>query len=62
MLAVIIVNMPLSTFFPLQMVPDFGPLAKRQHWHWPPGAASGSEECRHLGKDLHWQGEYHDKF
>lgn len=57
MLAIIIVNMPFSTFFPLQMVPDFDPPVKRQHWHRTPGAASGSEKCWHLGKGLHWRRE-----
>ena len=52
MLALIIVNMPLSAFFPLQMVPDPDPPIKKQHWHRTPGAASGREKCRHLGKGL----------
>ena len=52
MLHLVIVNLPLSALFPLQMVPDPDPPAKKQHWHRTPGAASGGEKCRHLGKGL----------
>lgn len=43
-----LLTFPLA--FPPQMVPDLDPHAKRQHWHRTPGAATGSEKCRPLGK------------
>lgn len=48
-LAHIVTNASLLAFLP-QMVPDLDPPTKRQHWHRTPGAATGSEECRPLGK------------